>query len=103
MELVAGLMHGFSVALTPSALMMCVVGVVLGTIIGVMPGLGPSATIARPSTMSAQYSGALKASESLASGGATSISATTPTVPAMNEAMAAMPRAAPARPLRAIW
>ena len=62
-----------------------------------------STTIARPSTISAKYSGALKASESLASGGATSISRTVPMVPAMNEAMALMPRAAPARPFRAIW
>ena len=46
MDILAGLMHGFQVALTPSALMMCVVGVVLGTIIGVLPGLVPSATIA---------------------------------------------------------
>src|SRR4249919_2784093 len=46
MDLVAGLLQGFQVALTPASLMMCVVGVVLGTVIGVMPGLGPSATIA---------------------------------------------------------
>ena len=32
-----------------------------------------------------------------------SIRPSTPTVPAMNEAMAAMPSAAPALPLRAIW
>jgi hypothetical protein len=62
-----------------------------------------STTIVRPSTMRAKYSGALKASVSLASGGATSISSTVPMVPAMNEAMALMPSAAPARPLRAIW
>jgi hypothetical protein len=40
MEIFAGLMQGFQVALTPANLMMCVVGVVLGTVIGVMPGLG---------------------------------------------------------------
>ena len=62
-----------------------------------------STTIARPSTMSAKYSGALNASDILARGGATSISATTPNVPAMKEEIAAMPSAAPARPLRAIW
>jgi putative tricarboxylic transport membrane protein len=46
MEIFAGLLQGFQVALTPANLAMCVVGVVLGTVIGVMPGLGPSATIA---------------------------------------------------------
>src|SRR6187402_1950972 len=46
MEILAGLMHGFSVALQPMNLLWCFVGVVLGTVIGVMPGLGPSATIA---------------------------------------------------------
>ncbi len=61
-----------------------------------------STTIASRRTMSAKYSGALKASESFASGGATSIRATTPKVPAMKEAIAAMPSAGPARPLSAI-
>src|SRR5687768_12409988 len=39
-------MHGFAVALQPMNLLWCLVGVALGTIIGVMPGLGPPATIA---------------------------------------------------------
>ena len=46
MEILSGLMHGFSVALQPMNLLWCFVGVVLGTVIGVMPGLGPPATIA---------------------------------------------------------
>ena len=46
MDILAGLLQGFSVALAPMNLVMCVVGVVLGTAIGVLPGLGPSATIA---------------------------------------------------------
>jgi putative tricarboxylic transport membrane protein len=46
MEILSGLLQGFQVALTPANLLMCVVGVVLGTIIGVLPGLGPPATIA---------------------------------------------------------
>ncbi len=46
MEIFSGLLQGFQVALTPINLTMCVVGVVMGTVIGVMPGLGPSATIA---------------------------------------------------------
>jgi hypothetical protein len=62
-----------------------------------------STTIARPSAIRAKYSGELNASAMRASGGATSISPSTPTVPAMNDAMAAMPSAGPARPLRAIW
>ena len=62
-----------------------------------------STTIDSPNAMSAKYSGEENASENFASGGATSIRPTTPTVPATNEAMAARPRAAPALPLRAIW
>jgi putative tricarboxylic transport membrane protein len=46
MDVVHGLLQGFQVALTPMNLLMCVIGVVLGTIIGVLPGLGPPATIA---------------------------------------------------------
>ena len=39
-------MLGFSVALTPVNLFWCLVGVILGTMVGVLPGLGPAATIA---------------------------------------------------------
>src|SRR5438445_383675 len=46
MDLFSGLLQGFQVALTAGNLLMCVVGVVLGTVIGVLPGLGPPATIA---------------------------------------------------------
>ena len=46
MEIVSGLMQGFAVALQPMNLLWCFVGVVLGTVVGVMPGLGPPATIA---------------------------------------------------------
>jgi putative tricarboxylic transport membrane protein len=46
MEILSGLMQGFAVALEPMNLLWCFVGVVLGTVIGVMPGLGPPATIA---------------------------------------------------------
>jgi hypothetical protein len=62
-----------------------------------------STTMARPSAIRPKYSGELKARAIFASGGAISITPRTPTVPAMNEAIAAMPSAAPARPLRAIW
>jgi putative tricarboxylic transport membrane protein len=46
MEILNGLLHGFAVALTPASLGMCFVGVLLGTVVGVLPGLGPPATIA---------------------------------------------------------
>src|SRR5258705_6465435 len=46
MDMGNGPLHGFQAALTLNNLGMCVVGVVLGTVIGVLPGLGPSATIA---------------------------------------------------------
>ena len=39
-------MQGFAVALQPMNLLWCFVGVLLGTLVGVMPGLGPPATIA---------------------------------------------------------
>jgi TctA family transporter len=46
MELVANLAFGFSQALTLENMWSCFVGVLLGTLIGVLPGLGPAATIA---------------------------------------------------------
>jgi putative tricarboxylic transport membrane protein len=45
-EILAGLMQGFAVALQPANLLWCLVGVVLGTVVGILPGLGPPATIA---------------------------------------------------------
>jgi len=42
----AELLQGFVAAATPMNLMMCLGGVVLGQIIGVLPGIGPSAAIA---------------------------------------------------------
>ncbi|HET7006005.1 MAG TPA: tripartite tricarboxylate transporter permease [Candidatus Binatia bacterium] len=46
MDALGNLLVGFSVALTPINLFWCFVGVVLGTVVGVLPGLGPAATIA---------------------------------------------------------
>src|ERR671919_2485240 len=46
MEVLSGLMQGFAVALQRMNLWWCFVGVFLGTAVGVMPGLGPPATIA---------------------------------------------------------
>jgi putative tricarboxylic transport membrane protein len=46
MDALSNLLLGFSVALTPVNLFWCLVGVILGTMVGVLPGLGPAATIA---------------------------------------------------------
>ena len=46
MELLANLGLGFSTAATPANLLYCLIGVFLGTAVGVLPGLGPTATIA---------------------------------------------------------
>jgi putative tricarboxylic transport membrane protein len=46
MELLANLALGFSVAVTPINLLYALVGCVVGTLIGVLPGIGPVATIA---------------------------------------------------------
>src|SRR5258706_5914929 len=61
MDIFAGLLQGFQVALTANNLWMCVIGVVLGTVIGVLPGLGPPATIAMllPLTFKLEPTGAL--------------------------------------------
>jgi putative tricarboxylic transport membrane protein len=45
-EILSGLANGFAVALQPINLLWCFVGVFLGTLVGIMPGLGPPATIA---------------------------------------------------------
>jgi putative tricarboxylic transport membrane protein len=45
-EEISSLMHGFSVALTPFNLMLMFIGVVLGVLIGVLPGLGGANGIA---------------------------------------------------------
>lgn len=46
MESLQSLMHGFSIVFTPYNLWMATVGCFLGTVVGILPGLGPSATIA---------------------------------------------------------
>lgn len=46
MDLVANLSTGFGVAFTPINLLYAFVGCMLGTLIGVLPGIGPVATIA---------------------------------------------------------
>ncbi|BCV25913.1 MAG TPA: tripartite tricarboxylate transporter permease [Firmicutes bacterium] len=46
METIALLLKGFAVATQPPNLLACLVGVVAGTIIGALPGLGPSTGVA---------------------------------------------------------
>jgi TctA family transporter len=46
MDLLANLATGFAVAGTPINLMYAFIGCLLGTLIGVLPGIGPVATIA---------------------------------------------------------
>ena len=41
-----GLAYGFGVALTPANLLACFAGVVIGTIVGVLPGIGPVGAMA---------------------------------------------------------
>ena len=41
MDLFSGLIHGFSVALTPLNFLFGFLGAVIGTIVGILPGLGP--------------------------------------------------------------
>jgi len=46
METLNLLAHGFAIAVTPYNLMWAAIGVTLGTAIGVLPGIGPSTTVA---------------------------------------------------------
>ena len=46
MELLGNLALGFEVALSPQNLLFCFIGALVGTLIGVLPGLGPLATLA---------------------------------------------------------
>jgi TctA family transporter len=45
MEIMSNLSHGLSVAVEPWNLLYCFTGVLLGTLVGVLPGLGPLATV----------------------------------------------------------
>jgi len=46
MDALASLMAGFAAALTPTHIALCFLGVLLGQIVGVLPGIGPAAAIA---------------------------------------------------------
>jgi putative tricarboxylic transport membrane protein len=46
LDTIGPLLHGFAVALTPGNLLAVLAGTFIGTVIGVLPGLGPTASIA---------------------------------------------------------
>src|SRR5919206_2862699 len=46
MDALSSLVDGFGTALTPTNLMFALLGVFLGTAIGVLPGIGPAMTVA---------------------------------------------------------
>ena len=46
MDALTSLIEGFGTALTPQNLLYAFIGVLLGTAIGVLPGIGPAMTIA---------------------------------------------------------
>ena len=60
-ETFSSLLQGFSVALTPLNLLWGFIGVMLGTFIGVLPGVGPALTVAMlmPLTVRLDPTGAL--------------------------------------------
>jgi len=52
---------GFALALTPENLLLCLMGAALGTLVGVLPGIGPAATLALllPLTFALEPAGAI--------------------------------------------
>lgn len=46
MDVITNLLHGFALAATPENLFMCFIGAFLGTVTGVLPGIGPTAAMA---------------------------------------------------------
>ena len=61
-----------------------------------------NATVVKPITIKEKYSGGPKLRATAVSIGPRRMSPKSPMVPATNDAIAAMPRAAPARPCKAI-
>src|SRR5512137_2088184 len=45
MDIFHNLFYGFSVALQPNNLLFCFFGVLMGTLVGVLPGIGPTGAI----------------------------------------------------------
>src|SRR5512143_3751570 len=46
MDVLQNLLFGFSVVFTPVNLLLCFAGVFIGTLIGVLPGIGPAGSVA---------------------------------------------------------
>src|SRR3989304_3008985 len=46
LESLSSLAYGFTIALQPLNLLYCFIGVTMGTLVGVLPGIGPTATVA---------------------------------------------------------
>src|SRR5262244_874057 len=46
LESLTSLSYGFNIALQPQNLLYCFIGVTMGTLVGVLPGIDPTATIA---------------------------------------------------------
>ena len=46
MDVIHNLFYGFSIGLQPTNLLFCFLGVLMGTLVGVLPGLGPLGAIA---------------------------------------------------------
>ena len=45
MDILANLWHGFQVALLPGNLLFCLIGVTVGTVVGILPGIGTTAAV----------------------------------------------------------
>ena len=61
MDLISNLARGFQTAFSLTHMLYCLAGVSIGTLIGVLPGMGPVATVAMllPATYALEPSGAL--------------------------------------------
>lgn len=61
MDTLQSLLYGFSVGLTPMNLLYCALGVLLGTIVGVLPGIGPlgGITLLLPTTFGMEPTSAI--------------------------------------------
>ena len=53
MNAIDGLLSGLQAAITPTNLLWLTIGCLLGTLVGILPGLGPPATISRNSCSAA--------------------------------------------------
>lgn len=61
MELISHILYGFSNALSPGNLFLCFIGVTIGTLVGVLPGIGPvgAMSLLMPATFSLSPTGAI--------------------------------------------